>query len=150
MQQECVTHNYCAKPDNKFDFYYRGWFWMMGYQGVGGDVEQCGNSPTNDWTCKSNFYMPAPMDKQYEFNVLATDYDNWMVRYTCMDMIGSEIMWGNWLAINTRYNEPIREADLKAAEAAILAQMPDFDLSEFAMWSTSHKDCKYDFSLCGK
>ena len=68
-----------------------------------------------------------------------------------MDMIGSEIMWGNWLGISTRYNTPITDSDLAAAEAAIRAQLGnDYDLSEFAMWTTSHKDCKYDWDLCGK
>ena len=89
-------------------------------------------------------------DKKSPINVIATDYDNWYVLYACSDLLGGDFMYGNWLSINTRYNTPILKEHRDAAEAAIRAQMPEYDLSDFAMWETSHKDCEYDWSKCGK
>lgn len=88
-------------------------------------------------------------EKLSPINVIATDYDNWYVLYACSDLLGGNMMYGNWLSINTRYNTKITDEHKAAAEAAILAQLPGYDLSNFAMWNTSQEKCEYDWSLCG-
>ena len=85
-------------------------------------------------------------DKLYPINILATDYDNWSVLYACSDMLGGDLMYGQWLSISTRDQAPISEASLAAAHAAIKAELPDFDLSNLSMWNTSQENCKYDWN----
>ena len=85
-------------------------------------------------------------DKRYPIDILATDYTNWSVMYACSNLLGGDLMYANWLSISTRDNSPISETDLAAAHAAIRAQLPTFDLTNFAMWNTSQKNCDYDWA----
>ena len=71
------------------------------YMGVGGELSQCGTS--NDWTCQVSM---AESETLYPWGILATDYDNWSVMYTCMDMGAMHV---KWLSISDR-NGAITEA----------------------------------------
>ena len=145
MGQECGTQNYRKNDRGNYDLYFRAYVWMMAFQyvGVGGELRQCGTS--NDWTCKatmgSNKYSTDPDDLS-SINILATDYDNWSVMYVCKEM---GLMHAKWLAISDRRGA-ITPTQLAQAEAAITAQLPEFDLSDWSMWNTSQKDCKYDWN----
>ena len=110
------------------------------YMGVGGELRQCGTS--DDWTCQATMGPKKPDQKLSAINILATDYDNWSVMYVCSEMAG---MHGKWLAISDR-NGAITESQLADAEAAIAAQLPDFDLSGWSMWNTSQTGCTYDWN----
>ena len=144
MGQECGTQNYQANADGGWDLYFRAQFWMMfgTYAGIGGKMTECGTS--TEGTCMAT--MGETSDKKYPIDILSTDYDNWSVMYACSDMLGGDLMYGQWLSISTRDNSPISETNLAAAHAAIRAQLPTFDLSSFAMWNTSQKNCDYDWN----
>lgn len=140
MGQECGTQNYRKNASGNYDLYFRAYFWMMAFQymGVGGELKRCGTS--SDWTCQAT--MGKESEKEYPIDILATDYDNWSVMYACMDM---GAMHAKWIGISDR-NGAITPDQLAAAEASIAAQLPDFDLSDWSMWNTSQKDCKYDWN----
>ena len=139
MGQECGTQAYRKNARGNYDLYFRAYFWTMAFQylGVNGELSQCGTS--NDWTCQVSM---AGSETLYPWGILATDYDNWSVMYTCMDMGAMHV---KWLSISDRRGA-ITSDQLAAAEAAITAQLPDFDLSDWSMWNTSQKDCAYDWN----
>ena len=102
------------------------------YAGIGGKLSECGTS--TEGTCMATM---GDFTEKYPIDILATDYDNWSVLYSCNNMLGGDLMYAQWLSISTRDSSPISAANLAAAQAAIKAQLPDFDLSNTAMFNTS-------------
>ena len=147
MGQECGTQIYRANAAGNYDLYFRAEIPMMfgQYVGVNGEMSQCGQIPTSEGSCMATMNGG---DKKSPIKILATDYDNWSVLYACMDMVGGDLMYANWLSISTRTNAPISEEHLMAAHAAIRAQLPLFDLSNWAMYNTTQgRSCQYDWNI---
>ena len=144
MGQECGTQQYRANAEGGYDLYFRAEFWMMmgEYAGIGGKLSECG---TNDkGTCLATM---GDSEKKSPINILATDYDNWSVMYACSDMLGGDLMYGNWIGISSRSQAPISEEHLMAAHAAIRAQLPLFDLTNWSMHNTTQgRSCQYDWN----
>ena len=143
--QECGTQSYRKNSRGNYDLYFRAYVWMAGfsYVGAGGELRQCGTS--NDWTCQATMGEDkyAADKKTSAINILATDYDNWSVMYVCSE--NGMGMHAKWLAISARTGK-ISDSALAEAEAAVAKQLPDFDLSNWSMWNTSHEDCEYDWN----
>ena len=136
MGQECGTQIYRANAAGNYDLYFRANVPMMfnSYVGVNGEMSECGTLPRSEGSCMATMNGGT---KKSPIKILATDYDNWSVLYACMDMVGGDLAYANWLSISTRTNAPISEEHLMAAQAAIRNQLPTFDLSNFSMWNTT-------------
>lgn len=143
MGQECGTQNYRANNEGGWDLYFRAQFWMLfgEYAGIGGKLSECGSN--DQGTCLATM---GDSTTKYPIDILATDYENWSVMYACSNLLGGDLMYAQWLSISTRDNQPISQANLDAAHNAIKAQLPDFDLSSFAMHNTNQNNCKYDWN----
>ena len=62
------------------------------YLGVDGTLFKCGDELASGATCESSM---AKSETLYQFNILATDYDNGAVQYNCMDGLGMHMSWLN-------------------------------------------------------
>ena len=62
------------------------------YQGVEGEMYKCDETLESGATCKVSM---AKSEELYDFNILATDYNNWAVHYSCMEMMGMNMSWLN-------------------------------------------------------
>ena len=132
MAQECGTQEFKVNQNGGSDFYFRAWFPFVSYQGISGQISNCGADPSRE-TCQLKMKNG---EKSYPWSILATDYDNWSVMYMCSEPLGKGFIYNQYLQINDRQGLGTK-ANLAPAHAAIKAILPDFDLSGWSMYNTS-------------
>ena len=81
----------------------------------------------------------------FGWNLLATDYDNWAVHYSCSEMFWDGMHWEYW-SILSKDGASISAEDYAAAEASIYANVPNTDINWWTKHSTSHSGCTYNWS----
>ena len=128
MGQECSTQSFKLNADGDLDIYFRAKFMLGIYNGVDGYL-QCQNGSSTTHTCMASM---AGSDPEYEFNFLATDYDNYAVSYFCMPMMG-DTMKVEWFNILSR-SQTLSEDLMTEAKSKITDQFTDFTLN----WFTTH------------
>ena len=82
----------------------------------------------------------------YTWRLLATDYDNWMVRYSCMDMMWDGMHWEYW-SINAKDSTTLSAEHKAAAVAEIYDKVPNTDINWFTEHNTEHWWCTYDWTM---
>ena len=113
---------------------------MFQYIGIGGEMSECGTSTTG--TCRAT--MGSKSDKKTDLDILATDYDNYSIIYTCKEQMGG-MSHVSWLNISSR-EQTMSDEDLAKVHEVISEQLPEFDLSGWTMHNTRQGGkCEYDW-----
>ena len=80
-------------------------------------------------------------DTEPNYNVLATDYENYTIVYDCTDFgsrLKSEVLW-----ILTRDPVPSDEV-LNEAKSIIAEKLPSYDMSKKSHYTRQGDSCPYD------
>ena len=84
--------------------------------------------------------------KTASWNLIATDYDNWMVTHYCRDMMWDGMHWETW-SINAKGSTTLSAEHVAAAEAEIYAKVPNTDINWLTKHETAHWWCTYDWTM---
>ena len=84
----------------------------------------------------SFFNLPYPEQPNYQ--ILATDYDNFTIVYSCSEMYGNQIAW-----VLSR-TPVMSEEDLTAALMLLKQKVPSFDLSTLTPQTPQGEVCTYE------
>ena len=90
--------------------------------------------------------IPGGQVKRVAWNLLDTDYDNYMVSYSCMDMMWDGMHWEYW-SIYSKDSTTMSSEHYAAAEAAIYDNVPNTDINFFTKHTTNHWLCSYNWDL---
>ena len=142
MGQQCSTQSFTLNADGDLDLYFRARFMGFMYNGVDGYLTGFENGSSDSYTAMASM---AGSEPEYEFNFLATDYDNYAVSYFCMPMLGdgAKVEWYNILS----KKETLSDELLEQAKSEITAKT-----GIEPTWLNTHTTlqgdkCDYDWTL---
>ena len=82
--------------------------------------------------------------QNFQWRLLGTDYDNWAVHYSCVDMMWDGMHWEYW-SILSKGSSSLSAEHNAAAEALIYERVPNTDINWFTKHTTNHGWCSYEW-----
>jgi tRNA splicing ligase len=83
---------------------------------------------------------------RHDWRLLDTDYDNWMVKYSCMDMMWDGMHWETW-SINAKGGHTLSAEDYATAEAVLYDKVPNMDINWLTKHNSIHYGCTYNWDM---
>ena len=146
---DCVTKEFELTEDGNLDFYFRGFYNWHGwgkYLGIGGELTDMELGSPDTFTGMATMHGHCHWSKHWggkktEFQVLATDYENYDVSYYCKDFHG--LFHFDTLDISSRKPEMAEEVQ-EEVRAVIEEKLPRYHLDRGMYWTKQGEDrCDY-------